>query len=381
MTVQSRARDLGITIGTLPVGPLNAITDVKGVGVGHTTLISGEGPLVVGKGPVRTGVTVVQPHDGKIWEEPVFSAAHRLNGNGEMTGLEWVRESGLLTSPIAITNTHSVGVVRDALVAWEVERRAGNNFPFALPVVAETWDGGLNDIDGFHVRAEHVFQALDCRLDRTGRRGQRRWRDRDGCIRLQGRHRHFISRHVRRRLLRASYTVGVLVQANFGRRRRFTVAGVPVGRSLTGDVVPLPTDAMPPASSEGSGSVIVIIATDAPLLPHQCERLAQRATIGIGRLGGAGENSSGDLFLCFSTGNRGLPPPDDETPRPRLKSLSMLNDDYIDDLFYAVIEATEEAVLNAMLSAQTMTGPRWHHRPRTATRPASRRAARWLVAR
>ena len=350
MTGPRRARDLGIRIGTLPAGPNNAITDVSGVGVGHTTLISGEGPLVVGKGPVRTGVTVIQPHDGKIWEEPVFAAPHRLNGNGEMTGLEWVRESGLLTSPIAITNTHSVGVVRDALVAWEVERRSVEQFPFALPVVAETWDGGLNDINGFHVRAEHVFQALaDASMAQVdegnvgGGTGMVAFGFKGGI--------GTSSRVV------DDYTVGVLVQANFGRRRRFSVAGVPVGEMLTGDVVPLPSDVVahrPPV--EGAGSVIVIIATDAPLLPHQCARLAQRATIGIGRLGGAGENSSGDLFLCFATGNRGLPPPDDGQEHPRLIALQMLNDDEVDDLFYAVIEATEEAVLNAMLAGRTMTG-------------------------
>ena len=350
MTGQRRARDFGIAIGTLTPGPHNAITDVRGVGVGHTTLISGDGPLVVGKGPVRTGVTVIQPHDGKIWEEPVFAAPHRLNGNGEMTGLEWVRESGLLTSPIAITNTHSVGVVRDALVAWEVERRSVEQFPFALPVVAETWDGGLNDINGFHVREEHVSQALanvsSAQVDEGNVGGG------TGMVAFGFKGGIGTSSRVVE-----DYTVGVLVQANFGRRRRFSVTGVPVGQILTGDVVPLPSDVVAPRPPvEGAGSVIVIIATDAPLLPHQCARLAQRATIGIGRLGGAGENSSGDLFLCFATGNRGLPPPDDGQEHPRLKALTMFNDDNIDDLFYAVIEATEEAVLNAMLAAQTMTG-------------------------
>jgi D-aminopeptidase len=358
MAARPRARDLGIRIGSLEPGPSNAITDVAGVGVGHATLISGDGTLAVGSGPVRTGVTVIQPHDGNVWEEPVFCAPHRLNGNGEMTGLEWVRESGLLTSPIAITNTHSVGVVRDALIEWELGQRGATQIAWALPVVAETWDGRLNDINGFHVGSEHVFEALAA-VSRGpveegsvgGGTGMIAFGFKGGI--------GTSSRLVppsRAKSDGPGYTVGVLVQANFGRRARFAVGGVPVGRVLTPDAIPLPADSAVAAPPQGAGSVIVIVATDAPLLPHQCARLAQRVTIGIGRLGGAGENSSGDLFLCFATGNRGLAAPDPLGRSPRTQRVDMLGGDHVDGLFYAVIDAIEEAVLNAMLAADTMTG-------------------------
>ncbi len=336
---------------------MNAITDVAGVGVGHRTLVSGDGPLVVGRGPVRTGVTVIVPHDGDVRSAPVFAAPHRLNGNGEMTGLEWVRESGLLTSPIGITNTHSVGVVRDALVEHEVRGRDADDLTWGLPVVAETWDGWLNDINGFHVRPEHVSDALAA-VSRGpveegsvgGGTGMVSFGFKAGIgsssrvVTLEGDAR--------------SYTVGVLVQSNFGWRERFTVAGVPVGRLLTPEIVPLPN--MPrgpvPRSARETGSVIVIAATDAPLLPHQCARVAQRIGLGIGRVGGAGGNSSGDLFLCFATGNRGLTAVDDVPSSRATQAVEMLDNSHIDGLFHAVIEATEEAVLNALLAADTMTG-------------------------
>lgn len=341
-----RARDLGIVIGELPTGPLNAITDVPGVRVGHTTLISGDGPLLVGQGPIRTGVTVILPHDGDPGREPVFAGSHTLNGNGEMTGLEWVRESGMLTTPIGLTNTHSVGVVRDALVAASVHSQPGGGL-WSLPVVAETWDGYLNDVDGQHVRAEHVFAALEAASDGPvteggvgGGTGMKAFGFKAGIgtasRRVEAEH--------------GGHTVGVLVQANHGRRRQLRVDGVPVGREIGLAEVPGP-DVPAPAA----GSIIAVVATDAPLLPHQCRRLAQRASLGVARGGGGGENDSGDIFLAFAIGNRGLRG-EDAGDAPVAHDLRMLNDDHIDELFWAAIEATEEAVLNALVAAETMTG-------------------------
>jgi D-aminopeptidase len=319
-----RAAELGITVGELPPAPLNAITDVPGVRVGHTTLIEGD--------DVRTGVTVVVPAG-----LPVFAGAHRLNGNGELTGLEWIRESGLLTTPIALTNTHSVGVVRDALVAAAVAD-ADRQTPWALPVVGETWDGVLNDVNGFHVTADHVFAAL-----RSASGGYVA----EGAV---GGGTGMICHGFKGGIGTASrsvdgHTVAVLVQANHGRRSRLQVAGVPVGAELGPDRFPLP------ASGEAAGgSIIVLVATDAPLLPHQCRRLAQRAALGVARTGGAGENSSGDLVLAFATGNSGLGRAAETT------SVTMLANERLTSLFYGVIEATEEAILNALLQAETMTG-------------------------
>jgi D-aminopeptidase len=353
--VNERARDLGIRLGTMEPGPLNGITDVAGVGVGHRTLVSGDGPLVVGQGPVRTGVTVVLPRENDVWNEPVFAGAHRLNGDGEMTGLEWVRESGMLMSPIGITNTHSVGAVHEGMVRYEMERRGADEASWALPVVAETWDGRLNDINGFHVRPGHVAEAMAATS--RGRVEEGNVGGGTGMVAFGFKAGIGTSSRVVPFPDGQACTMGVLVQANFGRRERFTVDGVPVGRFLTAERIPLPeTDDVPgPGPAEG-GSVIVIAATDAPLLPHQCERVAQRISLGIGRIGGAGGNSSGDLFLCFATGNRGLPPSDSERPQPTRHAIEMFVDDHIDGLFHAVIEATEEAVLNAMLAAETMTG-------------------------
>jgi D-aminopeptidase len=337
---RQRARELGIRVGTLPPGELNAITDVPGVRVGHTTLVDGES--------VRTGVTVVLPHEGNPWEEPVFAGPHRLNGNGELTGLEWIRESGMLTSPIGLTNTHSVGVVHDALIAAEVERRAAGEDFWSLPVVGETWDGPLNDINGMHVRPEHARAALDAAA--PGRVAEGNVGSGTGmiCHEFKG------GIGTSSRVVEAvgGHVVGVLVQANYGRRERFRVEGVPVGAEIPADVVPLPGT---PGAQPG-GSIIVLVATDAPLLPGQCERLAQRAGLGIARVGGVGENSSGDLFLCFATGNRGLPAGDLASENPLTVPLTMVPNGRITPLFDAVVEATEEAILNALCAAETMSG-------------------------
>ena len=344
-----RARDLGIGIGVGMPGPHNSITDVADVRVGHTTLITGEGPLRVGVGPVRTGVTVIVPHSGNIWKEPLFAGCHRLNGNGELTGLEWVRESGTLASPIGLTNTHSVGVVRDALIADEVRIRPADQFFWGLPVVGETWDGILNDVNGMHVRSEHVASALAVASDGPVTEGNVGGGTGMICHGFKG----GIGTSSRRvEPENGRYTVGVLVQANHGRRERLRVNGAPVGAELSLAEVPLPL----PAGPEGAGSIIVILATDAPLLPNQCCRLAQRAGLGIARTGGVGEHWSGDLFLAFSTGNRGLHAQDIGSQVPLVTTIQMLSDTYIDLLFDAVVEATEEAILNALLAAETMTG-------------------------
>jgi D-aminopeptidase len=346
----TRYRDLGLMVGLLPTGRLNAITDVEGVAVGMTTLIEGDGALDVGRGPVRTGVTVIVPH-AEIGAEPVFAGCHRLNGNGELTGLEWIRESGQLTTPVAITNTHSVGVVRDALVAAELRGRVDATAYWSLPVVGETYDGALNDINGFHVRPVHVFAALDGAtsgpLDEGGVGGGTGMI----CHDFKG------GTGTASRVV-GDWTVGALVQANYGRRERLTVDGVPVGREI-------PTSAVPSAWDQeeslrrpepGAGSIIVVLATDAPMLPHQLERLAQRAGLGIARVGGAGEHSSGDIFLAFSTGNRGAIGSYKVETATAPFGVTMMPDGAISDLFWGAIEATEEAILNALVAADTMTG-------------------------
>ena len=289
-----RARDLGIPFDGTP-GAFNAITDVKGVEVGYTTLISGDGKLAVGKGPVRTGVTAVLPM-GRQSHGRVFAAWHSLNGNGEMTGTAWVEESGCLGTPILITNTHSVGVVRDAVIEWGVRRSAGEGYSgdLSLPVVAETWDGFLNDINGFHVRKEHAFAALDGA--RPGRVAEGNVGGGTGMVA----HGFKGGTGTSSRVIdpdAGGYTVGVLVQANYGRRDLLRIAGVPVGREIV-DLTP--GRGRPDA---GQGSIIVVVATDAPLLPHQLKRLVKRVALGIGVMGGRGEDSSGDLFIAFSTAN------------------------------------------------------------------------------
>ena len=312
-----RARELGISIGSLEPGPRNSVSDVDGVRVGHTTLIEGY--------DVRTGVTVVVPP-----ELPLFAGCHRLNGNGELTGLEWVRESGLLTTPIGITNTFSVGVVRDALAA-----RSRDEDAWSLPVVGETYDGFLNDIRAQRVTPAHVDAALgsasaDVAEGNVGGGTGMVCHEFKGGIGTASR---VVNGHV----------VGVLVQANYGRRSRFRVDGVPVGE-LLGDRVPTPEP------REEWGSIIGIAATDAPLLPHQCDRLAQRVGLGVARVGGTAAHTSGDLFFAFATGNRGLDADSGEL------ELRMLSDGEITPYYAAVIDATEEAILNAMLAAETMTG-------------------------
>jgi D-aminopeptidase len=351
-----RTRDLGIVIGRGRPGPDNAITDVAGVRVGHTTIVAGDGPLVVGQGPVRTGVTVVVPRGPDAWHEPVYAGCHRLNGNGEMTGLEWVRESGTLTTPVAITNTHSVGIVRDALVAASVEGSDARTTHWSLPVVGETYDGLLNDINGFHVRAEHLQAALSAAVGGPVAEGNVGGGTGMVCHEFKG------GIGTASRVIpddRGGFTVGALVQANYGKRAWLRVDGVPVGEEIGLDELPSPYDAglaprrgMPPA---GSGSIIVVIATDAPLLPHQCERLAQRAGLGIARAGGTGGHTSGDLFIAFATGNR-LPPDDEDRPTTRVLDVRSVGDGTIDALFEGVIEATEEAIVNALVAARTMTG-------------------------
>ncbi len=344
---RARARDIGITIGRLEAGARNAITDVPGVRVGHSTLIAGEGPLIVGRGPVRTGVTVILPHAENVGADPVFAGAHVLNGNGEMTGLPWLVESGMLTTPVALTNTHSVGVVRDALIAYDVARTGGQSAQaWSLPVVAETWDGFLSDINGQHVRAEHVAVALDAASDGRVAEGNVGGGTGMICHGFKGGI-GTASRVVP--TTGGAWTVGALVQANHGQRALLRVDGVPVGRAIGPDEVPTPDMTMPP----GSGSIIVVLATDAPLLPGQCRRLAQRATIGVARAGGLGENSSGDIFLAFSTANRGLTAP---CAHDAAITVRMLPHEALTPLFEAAADATEEAIVNALCAAVTMIG-------------------------
>lgn len=339
-----RARDIGITIGNLSPGRWNAITDVPGVRVGYTTLISGSGPLATGKGPVRTGVTAIIPRDG-LYENPVFAGYHQLNGSGEMTGIAWIEESGLLAAPIALTNTHSVGVVRDAIIAHDLSRWAGDGtMPWRLPVVTETSDLWLNDMNGFHVKPEHLFAAVE---------GASSGQIAEGCV---GGGTGAICHEFKggtgtsSRMLpeaEGGWTVGVLVQANYGWRPHLQIDGIPVGREIPTSEVPSPRT---PRSADGS--IVAIVATDAPLLPLQCKRLAQRATIGIARTGGNGDNGSGDLFLAFSTANSGLNPRGFHRP----VDVKMLPNDAISRLFEAVAEATQEAIINALCMATTMTG-------------------------
>ncbi len=348
-----RARDLGIRIGLGTPGPLNAITDVAGVTVGHTTLIRGDGPLVVGEGPVRTGVTVICPR-GMARGEPVFAGAHRLNGNGELTGLEWVRESGLLTTPIAITNTHSVGVVRDALVAASID---GDDASWSLPVVGETFDGLLNDMNGFHVREEHLHAALAAATGGPVGEGTVGGGTGMICHEFKG------GIGTASRVIdeaAGGFTVGVLVQANYGKRDWLRIDGVRVGEAIPTSEVASPYEQVGrprSAPAPGSGSIIVVVATDAPLLPHQCERLAQRAGLGIARVGGTGGHTSGDLFIAFATGNRLPAAVQDEHPSGLgTYDVRAVGDIVIDRLFDATIEATEEAIVNALVAATTVVG-------------------------
>lgn len=328
-----RSRDLGIVTGTGTVGAFNAITDVPGVRVGQRTLIEGS--------HIRTGVTVIEPVPGDATTAGLFAGFHTLNGNGEVTGVHWVRESGLLTSPIGLTNTNSVGVVRDELNRHLQECNAF----WSLSVVGETWDGVLNDIGGFHVKAEHIRDALAA-LD-SGPVAEGGVGGGTGMIC----HGFKAGIGTASRLIEGTpWTLGVLVQTNHGRRARLSVNGAPVGRLISPEQVPVPTPVENPSLPEGSGSIIVVVATDAPMLPHQLNRLAQRASLGIARTGGAGENSSGDFVITFSTAT--VINPEDAS----VKSAEFISDAAIDPHFYAAIEATEEAILNSMVAATTMTG-------------------------
>ena len=343
-----RARDLGIPFVGTP-GPDNAITDVAGVRVGHTTLIRGQGELRVGGGPVRTGVTVILPR-GDDPADPVFSGWFALNGNGEMTGTTWIEESGFLEGPIAITNTHSVGVVRDAIIAWQSENGTGFQ-PWSLPVVAETYDGSLNDINGFHVRAEHLVSAIETAAPGPVAEGNVGGGTGMRCLGFKC----GIGTSSRAGLGVGDYTVGVLVQANFGGARGLTIAGVPVGMefaregengSQPGDDAGAALDLQP----ADRGSIIIVVATDAPLLPHQLKRIARRASLGVARTGGIAGNGSGDIFVAFSTANAGTAAAQPTT------EVSILSNARITTLFEATVEATEEAIINAMIAAETMVG-------------------------
>ncbi|MCI0439258.1 MAG: P1 family peptidase [Chloroflexi bacterium] len=331
--MRSRLRDLGITIGQMPTGPHNAITDVPGVRVGHTTLVYDE-PHVA-----RTGVTMVVPRDGRIDEDRAFAGYHSFNGNGEMTGIAWVEESGMLTSPIGITNTHQVGVVRDAIVEYAVQRGLQGWF---LPVVAETYDGFLNDIGAFHVKKEHVFQALESAKGGPVEEGCVGGGTGMMCHGFKG----GIGTSSRVAETQSGrYVVGALVQANYGARHHLRVDGVPVGREIGPEHTPLPHEAQ-----AESGSIIVVVATDAPLIPAQCRRLAQRATVGLARVGGTGYNGSGDIFIAFATGNSVPANP------AGLYDLKMLPHEHMNPLFDAVAEAVEESILNALTAAETTVG-------------------------
>jgi D-aminopeptidase len=328
-----RLRDLGITIGKLPTGKNNAITDVPEVLVGHQTLIYDQ-PRIS-----RTGVTVIQPRADRSRDDHTFAGYHSFNGNGEMTGLLWLEESGMLGSPIALTNTNQVGIVREALIEYDVAEHGGKGF--RLPVVAETWDGWLNDIDAFHLQKSHVFEAIyaadggPVAEGNVGGGTGMICHDFKGGIGTASRLVDFKGKQ---------YTVGVLVQANHGDRLDLQVDGVPVGRELGPEQVPVPQ------YYQSGGSILIIIGTDAPFLPAQCKRLAQRATVGLSRVGGVGHNGSGDIFLAFSNGNTLAANADDLVP------LFMIPNSEMDPFFYAVIEATQESILNAMIAAETMIG-------------------------
>lgn len=345
-----RARDLGVPFeGTQ--GKLNSITDVPGVEVGYTTLISGEGKLEVGKGPVRTGVTAIIPRGHDSLNDPVYAGYFSLNGNGEMTGTAWLDESGFLEGPIVITNTHSVGVARDAVIAWRIKHGAADatGYWWSSPVVAETWDGWLNDINGFHVKPEHVFHALDAAHGGAVEEGSIGGGTGMICYEFKGGNgtaSRIISVTVAGGVDQGSqkrshtYTVGVFLQANFGRRSQLMIAGVPIGKEIPGEVY-----------KEESGSCIAVVATDAPLLPNQLKRLARRVSLGLARTGTISGNGSGDFFVAFSTAN-----PNVANPNQITHSVETIPNDLLDPLFAGVVQATEEAVVNALVDNHSMTG-------------------------
>jgi D-aminopeptidase len=339
-----RARDLGVPFDGTP-GPLNAITDVAGVLVGHTTLISGSGKLKVGEGPVRTGVTAVLPRGRDSMSDPVFAGWFSENGSGEMTGTTWVEESGFLEGPVMITNTHSVGAVHDATIKWRFENGPpdAGGYWWSNPVVGETWDGWLNDINGFHVKPEHVFHALDSAHAGAVEEGSVGGGTGMICNGYKG----GIGTSSRRLDAKdGGYTVGVLVQCNYGTRDNLRIAGISVGREIP---APEPYAFMPSDIGE-RGSIIVVVATDAPLLAHQLKRIARRVTLGLGRNGSIAGNGSGDIFIAFSTANPGA------ANEGRVVDLKMLPNDSLDPVFRATVEATEEAIVNAMVAARDMEG-------------------------
>ena len=339
-----RARDLGVPFeGT--TGPLNAITDVAGIEVGYTTIVRGEGKLVVGKGPVRTGVTAIIPRGHDSLNDPVYAGVFSLNGNGEMTGTHWIEESGFLEGPILITNTHSVGVARDAVIAWRIKHGAADptGYWWSLPLVAETWDGFLNDTNGFHVKAEDVFHALDSA--HGGAIGEGSVGGGTGMICYEfkggsGTASRKVDIKVGKDKPAQSFIVGVFLQANFGRRALLTIAGVPVGKEIPGTVY-----------GEDTGSCIAVVATDAPLFSNQLKRLARRVSLGLARTGTISGNGSGDLFIAFSTANKNSWAPDQV-----IHSVQTIPNDLMDPIFTGVVQATEEAVVNALVDNQTMTG-------------------------
>ena len=342
-----RARDLGIPFDGTP-GKFNAITDVPGVEVGYTTLISGEGKLEVGKGPVRTGVTAILPRGRDAMNDPVFAGYFSLNGNGEMTGTAWVEESGFLEGPIVLTNTHSVGVARDAVIAWRLAHGGpdAEGFAWSLPVVAETWDGWLNDVDGFHVKPEHVAHAIESAHSGMIEEGSVGGGTGMICYEFKG------GTGTASRMAPVAavagggssetkqFAVGVLVQANCGRRPQLTIRGLEVGKKIPGSVY-----------KQETGSIIIVVATDAPLLPHQLKRLARRASLGLARTGSVSGNGSGDLFIAFSTAN-----PHAADAKPPIRTIETMPNDLMDPLFTATVEATEEAIINALVDNQDMIG-------------------------
>ena len=345
-----RARDLGVPFDGTP-GQLNAITDVAGVEVGYTTIIRGEGKLVVGKGPVRTGVTAIIPRGHDSLNDPVYAGMFSLNGNGEMTGSHWIEESGFLEGPVVITNTHSVGVARDAVIAWRIKHGASDasGYWWSLPLVAETWDGWLNDTNGFHVKPEDVFHALDSAHGGAIEEGSVGGGTGMICYEFKGGS-GTASRKIDIKTGKdkpaqsagaaRTYTVGVFVQANFGRRPLLMIAGVPVGKEIPGSVY-----------GEDTGSCIAVVATDAPLLPNQLKRLARRVSLGVARTGTISGNGSGDLFIAFSTANKNVWAADQVT-----HSVQTVPNDLMDPIFNGAVQATEEAVVNALVDNQTMTG-------------------------
>jgi L-aminopeptidase/D-esterase-like protein len=349
---KARARDLGVPLEGNP-GPLNAITDVAGIEVGHRTIISGDGKLEVGKGPVRTGVTAIWPR-GKQSSDPVFAGWFSQNGNGEMTGTPWLEESGFADGPILITNTHSVGVVRDSFLAWLVKnnRKPGTNtFDggfYTYPIVAETYDGYLNDVNGFHVKAEDVTLALETAAGGPVAEGNVGGGTGMVCYGFKG----GIGTASRRlTAAQGGYTVGVLVQCNCGSRRQLRIGGLPVGVELAQD---MPVASVRSPYREDVGSIIIVVATDAPLLPHQAKRLARRATLGLGRTGSISGDGSGDIFIAFSTANAHV------AGSKEVAAVQMLPNDRLNPVFEAAVQATEEAIVNAMVGAETMTGVDGH---------------------